>query len=149
MVLEQIECVLRRDEWINLYQNIWIIVGFDVKQWLMKVEVIDKNFIEFSQYFFDGIVDVVCIKCFEVFIDFGVMMDFVFFMFLFYVLFIDWLLYVCNKFIYVVFRGVVVIVFGEYIVVIKKELVFEEDVDFFFLVQDSVQEIEVWQEMFV
>ncbi|KAI6782277.1 Transcription initiation factor TFIID subunit-like protein [Emericellopsis cladophorae] len=46
--IEQIERVLRRDEWTYSYHNIWTIAGLDAKQRLMKAEVIPKNLLDFA-----------------------------------------------------------------------------------------------------
>ncbi|KAK0391633.1 hypothetical protein NLU13_1132 [Sarocladium strictum] len=146
--LEQIERVLRRDEWTNSYQNIWTIAGLDAKQRLMKAEVIEKNLAEFGQYLLDGTADVVRIKCFEALIDLGAMMDPGFFTFLLYALSTDRSPYVRNRLIHAVSKGVAAIAFGERTVVTKKEPAPEEDADPLLLVQDSAQEIEARQEMF-
>ncbi|KAL2211254.1 hypothetical protein CC79DRAFT_193981 [Sarocladium strictum] len=146
--LEQIERVLRRDEWTNSYQNIWTIAGLDAKQRLMKAEVIDKNLAEFSQYLLDGTADVVRIKCFEALIDLGAMMDSTFFTFLLYALATDRSPYVRNRLIHAVSKGVAAIAFGEHTTITKKEPAPEEDADPLLLVQDSAQEIEARQEMF-
>ena len=146
--LEQIERVLRRDEWTNSYQNIWTIAGLDAKQRLMKAGVIEKNLAEFSQYLLDGTADAVRIKCFEALIDLGAMMDSTFFTFLLYALATDRSPYVRHRLIHAFSKGIAAIAFGEHTKVIKKDPVPDDDADPLLLVQDSAQEIEARQEMF-
>ncbi|KAL6859917.1 Transcription initiation factor TFIID subunit 2 [Amphichorda felina] len=144
--LEQIERVLRRDEWTNSYQNIWTIAGLDAKQRLMKAEVIPKNFSEFGQYLLDGTADQIRVKCFEALIDLGAMTDHVVFTFLMYVLTTDRSPFVRGKLIQAVARGLAAIAFGEHTKVVKDEP--PADADPLLVVQDSEKEVEARKEMF-
>lgn len=145
--LEQIERVLRRDEWTNSYQNTWTIAGLDAKRKLMKAEVIPKNFADFGQYLLDGTRDLIRIKCFEALIDLGAMMEPTFFSFLMYSFMTDRSPYVRSKLIAAVARGLASIAFGEHTKVAKVEPA-ADDGDGLLLVQDSAQEIEARKEMF-
>ncbi|KAG5980508.1 hypothetical protein E4U55_003947 [Claviceps digitariae] len=149
--LEQIERVLRRDEWTNSYQNIWTIAGLDAKQRLMKAEVIPKNYAEFGQYLLDGTRDLIRIKCFEALVDLGALMDPTFFTFLLYALMTDRSPFVRNRLIQIMASGLAAIAFGEHTKVVKNESAVPEDAedqDPLLLVQDSAQEIEARKEMF-
>jgi transcription initiation factor TFIID subunit 2 len=146
--LEQVERVLRRDEWTNSYQNIWTIAGLDAKQRLMKAEVIPKSYLDFGQYLLDGTADQIRIKCFEALIDLGAMMDPSVFTFLLYTLTTDRSPYVRTKLIQAVARGFAAIAFGEHDKAPKKEPAPEEEADPLLLVQDSAQEIEARKEKF-
>ncbi|KAG6009002.1 hypothetical protein E4U43_000073 [Claviceps pusilla] len=146
--LEQIERILRRDEWTNSYQNIWTIAGLDAKQRLMKAEVIPKNYAEFGQYLLDGTRDLIRIKCFEALVDLGAMMDPTFFTFLLYALMTDRSPFVRNRLIQIMASGLAAIAFGEHTKAVKNEAVAEEAEDPLLLVQDSAQEIEARKEMF-
>lgn len=146
--LEQIERVLRRDEWTNSYQNIWTIAGLDAKQRLMKADVIPQNWVEFSQYLLDGTSDGIRIKCFEALIDLGAMMDPAFFTFLLFALTSDRSPYVRDRLIQAVSRGMAAIAFGEYTKAVKDEPLAQDDADGLLLVQDSAQEIEARKEAF-
>ncbi|KAM3561210.1 hypothetical protein MY1884_002477 [Beauveria asiatica] len=145
--LEQIERVLRRDEWTNSYRNTWTVAGLDAKQRLMKAEVIPKNLTDFGQYLLDGTRDLIRIKCFEALIDLGAMMDPTFFSFLMYSYQTDRSPYVRSKLIAAVARGFAAIAFGEHAKVAKVEPS-ADDGDGLLLVQDSAQEIEARKEMF-
>ncbi|KAG6036636.1 hypothetical protein E4U41_005595 [Claviceps citrina] len=146
--LEQIERILRRDEWTNSYQNIWTIAGLDAKQRLMKAEVIPKNYAEFGQYLLDGTRDLIRIKCFGALVDLGAMMDSTFFAFLLYALMTDRSPFVRNRLIQTVASGLAAIAFGEHTKVVKDETVSEGAEDPLVLVQDSAQEIQARKEMF-
>ncbi|KAK2600037.1 Transcription initiation factor TFIID subunit 2 [Conoideocrella luteorostrata] len=146
--LEQIERILRRDEWTNSYQNIWTIAGLDAKQRLMKAEVIPTNYSDFGQYLLDGTRGLIRIKCFEALIDLGAMMDPTFFTFLLYALMTDRSPFVRNKLIQAMASGLAAIAFGEHTKVVKNELSAEDAEDPLLLVQDSAQEIEARKEMF-
>ncbi|KAI9163155.1 Transcription initiation factor TFIID subunit [Paramyrothecium foliicola] len=145
--LEQIERVLRRDEWTNSYQNIWTIAGLDAKQRLMKAEVIPKRFTDFAQYLLDGTRDIIRIKAFEALIDLGALMDPAVFTFLLYVLTTDKSPYVRSRLIQAVARGLAAIAFGEHAKAVKNEPAPDEG-DPLLLVQDSAQEIEARKEAF-
>lgn len=145
--LEQIERVLRRDEWTNSYQNIWTIAGLDAKQQLMKAEVIPQNYADFAQYLLDGTRDSIRIKCFDALIDLGALMDPTFFSFLMYSLGTDRSPYVRAKLTEGVARGMAAIAFGENKTVAKVEPS-PDEADGLLLVQDSAQEIEARKEMF-
>ncbi|KAJ4165176.1 hypothetical protein LMH87_006819 [Akanthomyces muscarius] len=145
--LEQIERVLRRDEWTNSYQNTWTLAGLEAKQRLMKAEVIPKNFTDFGQYLLDGTRDLIRIKCFEALIDLGAMMDPTFFSFLMYSFMTDRSPHVRSKLIAALARGLAAIAFGEHTKVAKIEPS-ADDGDGLLLVQDSAQEIEARKEMF-
>ncbi|KAG5933801.1 hypothetical protein E4U53_000862 [Claviceps sorghi] len=146
--LEQIERILRRDEWTNSYQNIWTIAGLDAKQRLMKAEVIPKNYAEFGQYLLDGTRDLIRIKCFEALVDLGAMMDPTFFTFFLYALMTDRSPFVRNRLIQIMASGLAAIAFGEHTKVVKNEAVPEDAGDALLLVQDSAQEIEARKEKF-
>ncbi|OAA62259.1 transcription initiation factor [Cordyceps fumosorosea ARSEF 2679] len=146
--LEQIERVLRRDEWTNSYQNTWTLAGLDAKQRLMKAEVIPKNFVDFGQYLLDGTRDLIRIKCFEALIDLGGMMDPTFFSFMMYSFMTDRSPYVRSKLIAALARGLAAIAFGEHTKATKVEPSAVDDGDGLLLVQDSAQEIEARKEMF-
>lgn len=145
--LEQIERVLRRDEWTNSYQNIWTIAGLDAKQKLMKAEVIPKKYTDFAQYLLDGTRDLIRIKAFEALIDLDALMDTSVFTFLLYVLTTDKSPYVRAKLIQAVARGLATIAFGEHTKAVKNEPAPDEG-DPLLLVQDSAQEIEARKEAF-
>ncbi|KJZ76972.1 hypothetical protein HIM_03849 [Hirsutella minnesotensis 3608] len=145
--LEQIERVLRRDEWTNSYQNIWTIAGLDAKQRLMKAEVIPKSYTDFAQYLLDGTQDLIRIKAFESLVDLGAMTDPTFFSFFLYSLMTDRSPYVRNKLIQAMSRGLAAIAFGEHATVTRSHPV-SDDADPLLLVQDSAQEIEARKEMF-
>lgn len=146
--LEQIERVLRRDEWTNSYQNIWTIAGLDAKQRLMKADVIPKNYSDFGQYLLDGTRDLIRIKCFEALIDLGAMMDPTFFTFLLYALMTDRSPFVRDKLIQAMASGLAAIAFGEQAKAVKNEPPPEDAEDPLLLVQDTAQEIEARKEMF-
>ncbi|KND91065.1 Transcription initiation factor TFIID subunit 2 [Tolypocladium ophioglossoides CBS 100239] len=145
--LEQIERVLRRDEWTNSYQNTWTIAGLDAKQRLMKAEVIPKQYSDFAQYLLDGTRDLIRIKAFEALIDLGAMMDPTFFTFFLYSLTTDRSPYVRTKLIQAMARGLAAIAFGEHTRIVKNEPA-PDEADPLLLVQDSAQEIEARKEMF-
>ncbi|ODA79486.1 hypothetical protein RJ55_05079 [Drechmeria coniospora] len=144
--LEQIERVLRRDEWTNSYQNIWTIAGLDAKQRLMKAEVIPTQYVDFGQYLLDGTRDLVRIKAFEALIDLGAMMDPTFFTFFLFSLTTDRSPFVRAKLIQAMSRGLAAIAFGEHTKAVKDEPAPDEADPL--LVQDSTQEIEARKEMF-
>ncbi|KAJ3524564.1 hypothetical protein NM208_g12010 [Fusarium decemcellulare] len=146
--MEQIERVLRRDEWTNSYQNVWTIAGLSAKQRLMKAEVIPKMYIDFGQYLLDGTRDLIRIKAFEALIDLGAMMDPTMFSFLIYSLTTDRSPYVRNKLIEASASGLAAIAFGEHAKVVKNEPPPEDEEGDLLLVQDSAQEIEARKEMF-
>ena len=146
--MEQIDRVLRRDEWTNSYQNVWTIAGLDAKKRLMKAEIIPKNLAEFGQYLLDGTRDLIRIKCFEALIDLGAMMEPAFFAFLFYALQTDRSPFVRGKLIQAVARGLAAIAFGEHTKAVKDEPAVDEEADPLLLVQDSAQEIEARKEKF-
>ncbi|KAF4124908.1 transcription initiation factor TFIID subunit 2 [Geosmithia morbida] len=112
--LDQIERVLRRDEWTDSYQNIWTIAGLDAKQRLMKAEVIPRSYADFGQYLLDGTADAIRIKCFEALIDLGAMTDPAVFSLLLYVLASDRSPYVRSRLIQATARGLAAIAFGEH-----------------------------------
>jgi transcription initiation factor TFIID subunit 2 len=145
--MEQIERVLRRDEWTNSYQNVWTIAGLDAKQRLMKAEVIPKSFPDFAQYLLDGTRDLIRIKAFEALIDLGAMMDSTFFTFFLYALMTDRSPFVRNKLIQAMASGLAAIAFGEHAKVVKNEPATDVE-ETLLLVQDSAQEIEARKEMF-
>jgi transcription initiation factor TFIID subunit 2 len=145
--LEQIERVLRRDEWTNSYQNVWTIAGLDAKQKLMKAGVIPRKHIEFAQYLLDGNRDMIRIKAFEALIDLDALMDPSVFTLLLYVLTTDRSPYVRSKLIQSVARGLATIAFGEHTKAVKNEPAIDEG-DPLLLVQDSAQEIEARKEAF-
>lgn len=144
--LEQIERVLRRDEWTNSYQNIWTIAGLDAKQRLMKAEVIPKRYSDFGQYLLDGTADPIRVKCFEALIDLGAMTDSSVFTLLLYVLTTDRSPFVRGKLIQAVARGLAAIAFGEHTKVVKHEP--PADADPLLVVQDSEKEVEARRELF-
>lgn len=153
--LDQIERVLRRDEWTNSYQNIWTIAGLDAKQRLMKAEVIPKSYADFGQYLLDGTADPIRIKCFEALIDLGAMTDPAVFSLLLFVLASDRSPYVRNKLIQATARGLAAIAFGEHAPPVKKEVEAagagggdDMDADPLLVVQDSEKEVEARKEMF-
>ena len=146
--LEQIERVLRRDEWTNSYQNIWTIAGLDAKQRLMKAEVIPKSYADFGQYLLDGTANAIRVKCFEALIDLGAMTDPTVFSFLIYVLTTDRSPFVRHKLIHATARGLAAIAFGEHAKSEKESEPAEEDADPLLVVQDSEKEIEARKEMF-
>lgn len=145
--LEQIERVLRRDEWTNSYQNIWTIAGLDAKQRLMKADVIPAQYTDFAQYVLDGTRDLIRIKAFEALIDLGALMEPTFFSFFLYSLMTDRSPYVRDKLIQAMARGLAAIAFGEHSKATQKEPVADET-DPLLLVQDSAQEIEARKAMF-
>lgn len=145
--LEQIERILRRDEWTNSYQNIWTLSGLDAKQRLMKAEVIPTQYTEFGQYLLDGTRDSIRIKAFEGLIDLGAMMEPAFFTLLLYCLMTDRSPYVRKKLIQAMARGLAAIAFGEHAKAVKHEAA-PEEADFVLLVQDSAEEIEARKEKF-
>ena len=112
--MEQIERVLRRDEWTNSYQNIWTIAGLDAKQRLMKAGVIPQALSDFGQYILDGTSDFIRVKCFEALIDLGAMMDSSVFAFLLYVLSTDRSPWVRSKLVAAMATGLAAIAFGEF-----------------------------------
>ena len=147
--LEQIERVLRRDEWTNSYQNIWTVSGLDAKQKLMKAEVIPKSYADFGQYLLDGTRDVIRVKCFEALIDLGGMMDSTTFTFLLYVLATDKSPWIRSKLIKAMASGLAAIAFGEHQKAVKNEPTLEDaEADPLELVQDTAQEIEARKEKF-
>ncbi|KAI1064804.1 hypothetical protein LB507_000822 [Fusarium sp. FIESC RH6] len=146
--IEQIERVLRRDEWTNSYQNVWTIAGLSAKQRLMKAEVIPKKYSDFGQYLLDGTRDLIRIKAFEALIDLGAMLDPTVFSFLTYSLITDRSPYVRNKLIEASAAGLAAIAFGEHTKVTKNEPPPEDEDGDLLLVQDSAQEIEARKEMF-
>lgn len=145
--MEQIERILRRDEWTHSYQNVWTIAGLDAKQRLMKAGVIPENFVEFGQYLLDGTRDLIRIKAYEALIDLGAMMDPQMFTFLIYSLTTDRSPYVRSKLIEATASGLAAIAFGEHKKAPRKEAP-PEDADALLLVQDSAQEIEARKERF-
>ncbi|CAI6090372.1 unnamed protein product [Clonostachys chloroleuca] len=145
--LEQIERVLRRDEWTNSYQNVWTIAGLDAKLRLMKAEVIPKNYADFGQYLLDGTADQIRIKCFEALVDLGAMMDHSVFTFLLYVLSTDRSPFVRTKLIQAAARGLAAVAFGEHEKAEQKPPA-DQDLDSGLVVQDSGQEIEARKEKF-
>ncbi|EGR47272.1 uncharacterized protein TRIREDRAFT_108950 [Trichoderma reesei QM6a] len=145
--LEQIERVLRRDEWTSSYQNIWTIAGLDAKQRLMKAEVIPLDYADFGQYLLDGTQDLIRIKCFEALIDLGALMDPTFFTFLFYSLMTDRSPFVRDKLIQAVARGLAAIAFGEHSKAVKNEPASDE-ADALLLIQDSAEEVAARREKF-
>lgn len=118
--LEQIERVLRRDEWTNSYRNIWTTAGLDAKRRLMRAEIIPVNYSEFGAYLIDGTADEIRIKCFEALVDLGAMMDSAMFSFLLYVIATDRSPYVRHKLIHLVTKGLAVIAFGQHFKPSKK-----------------------------
>ncbi|KAH7313521.1 hypothetical protein B0I35DRAFT_435367 [Stachybotrys elegans] len=144
--MEQIERVLRRDEWTNSYQNIWTVTGLDAKQRLMKAEVIPKSLTDFAQYLLDGTRDLVRIKCFESLVALDAMMDPSVFSFLTYVLMTDRSPFVRSKLTQVLASGLAAIAFGEHTKAVAKEPQPEEADPL--LVQDSALEIEARKEAF-
>ncbi|KAM0455339.1 hypothetical protein ACHAO4_004224 [Trichoderma viride] len=145
--MEQIERVLRRDEWTHSYQNIWTIAGLDAKQRLMKAEVIPINYAEFGQYLLDGTNDLIRIKCFEALIDLGALMDPTVFTFLFYSLMTDRSPFVRDKLIHAVARGLAAIAFGEHSKAVKNEPA-QDEADALLLIQDSAVEVAARKEKF-
>lgn len=147
--LEQIERVLRRDEWTNSYQNIWTIAGLDAKQRLMKAQVIPCQYTDFAQYVLDGTRDLIRIKAFEALVDLGALMEPNFFSLFLYSLMTDRSPYVRNKLIQAMARGLAAIAFGEHTkkTAAKNEPPMDE-ADSLLLVQDSAQEIEARKAMF-
>lgn len=145
--MEQIERVLRRDEWTNSYQNIWTIAGLDAKQRLMKAGVISESLIDFAQYLLDGTRDLIRIKAFEALVDLGAMMDPTVFTFLMYCITTDRSPFVRMKLIQAAASGLAAIAFGEHTKAPKKEPALE-DTDGLLLVQDTTQEIEARQKAF-
>ncbi|KAG6114550.1 hypothetical protein E4U13_003347 [Claviceps humidiphila] len=146
--LEQIDRILRRDEWADSHGNVWTIAGLDAKQRLMKAEVIPKSYTEFGQYLLDGTRDTIRLKCYEALIDLGAMMDTTFFTLLLYALMTDRSPYVRNRLIQIMASGLAAIAFGEHTKDVKSERAPEEADDQFLLVQDSAQEIEARKVMF-
>ncbi|OAA40658.1 Armadillo-like helical [Metarhizium rileyi] len=144
--LEQMERVLRRDEWTNSYQNVWTIAGLDAKQRLMKAEVIPKSYPDFAQYLLDGTRDLIRIKAFEALIDLGGMMDATFFTFFLYALMTDRSPFVRHKLIQAMASGLAAIAFGEHTKVAKNEPTTDDVEETLLLVQDSAQEIEARKE---
>jgi transcription initiation factor TFIID subunit 2 len=147
MALEQIERVLRRDEWSHSYQNIWTIAGLEAKRRLMKADVIPKSYVDFGQYLLDGTRDLIRIKAFESLIDIGYMMDPNIFTFFIYCLTTDPSPYVRNKLIDAAAFGLAAIAFGEHTKAVKSEPTQDEG-DPLLLVQDSAHEIEARKERF-
>lgn len=145
--LEQIERVLRRDEWTNSYQNIWTIAGLDAKQRLMKADVIPRSNLDFCQYLLDGTADQIRIKCFDALIELGNLMDPPIFTFLLYVLSTDKSPHVRMKLIQAVSRGLAAIAFGEEDVTSPGGPP-ADDLDAGLVVQDDTQEIEARKEKF-
>lgn len=145
--LEQIERVLRRDEWTHSYQNIWTIAGLDAKQRLMKAEVIPKRPLDFGQYLMDGTADEIRVKCFEALVELGGLMDPQVFTFLLYVLSTDRSPWLRMKLIHVVSRGLAAIAFGEEEVAAPAAPP-ADDLDAGLVVQDDTQEIEARKERF-
>ncbi|OAQ62616.1 transcription initiation factor TFIID complex [Pochonia chlamydosporia 170] len=146
--MEQIERVLRRDEWTNSYRNVWTIAGLDAKQRLMKAEVIPKSYGDFAQYLLDGTRDLIRIKAFEALIDLGAMMDPTVFTFFLYALMTDRSPFVRNKLIQAMASGLAAIAFGEHSTIVKNEPATNDADETLLLVQDSAQEIEARKEMF-
>ncbi|KAI5467595.1 hypothetical protein BGZ63DRAFT_346670 [Mariannaea sp. PMI_226] len=145
--MEQIERVLRRDEWTNSYQNIWTIAGLEAKRRLMKADVIPKSYLDFGQYLLDGTRDLIRIKAFESLIDLGAMMDPTVFTFLIYSLTTDPSPFVRSKLIDAAASGLAAIAFGEHTKVTKSEPLHDEG-DPILLVQDSAEEINARKEKF-
>lgn len=145
--LEQIERVLRRDEWTHSYQNIWTIAGLDAKQRLMKAEVIPKRCSDFAQYLLDGTADQIRVKCFESLVELGALMEPRTFTFLLYVLSTDRSPWVRTKLIHVVSRGLAAIAFGEDEAAAPSAPP-ADDMDAGLVVQDDTQEIEARKERF-
>ncbi|KAG9258262.1 transcription initiation factor [Emericellopsis atlantica] len=146
--IEQIERVLRRDEWTYSYHNIWTIAGLDAKQRLMKAEVIPKNLLDFAQYLIDGTADTIRIKCFEALIDLGAMTDHALFSLLVLVLTTDRSPHVRSKLIEALVQGLAAIALGEHAKPVEKEESAMDLDDPLLVVQDSEKEIEARQEMF-
>ncbi|KAF5668568.1 transcription initiation factor tfiid subunit 2 [Fusarium heterosporum] len=146
--IEQIERVLRRDEWTHSYQNVWTIAGLSAKQRLMKADVIPKRYGDFGQYLLDGTRDLIRIKAFEALIDLGAMLDPTVFSFLTYSLITDRSPYVRNKLIEAAASGLAAIAFGEHSKANKNDAPQEDEEGDLLLVQDSAQEIEARKEMF-
>ncbi|KID84689.1 hypothetical protein MGU_08034 [Metarhizium guizhouense ARSEF 977] len=144
--MEQIERVLRRDEWTNSYQNVWTIAGLDAKQRLMKAEVIPKSYPDFAQYLLDGSRDLIRIKAFEALIDLGAMMEATFFTFFLFALMTDKSPFVRNKLIQAMASGLAAIAFGEHTKIVKNEPAKDDIEETLLLVQDSAQEIEARKE---
>ncbi|KHN95557.1 uncharacterized protein MAM_06614 [Metarhizium album ARSEF 1941] len=144
--MEQIERVLRRDEWTNSYQNLWTIAGLDAKQRLMKAEVIPKNYSDFAQYLLDGTRDLIRIKAFEALIDLGALMDATFFNFFLFALMTDRSPFVRTKLIRAMASGLAAIAFGEQTRIVKNEPATDDIEETLLLVQDSAQEIEARKE---
>lgn len=145
--VEQIERVLRRDEWTHSYQNCWTISGLDAKQRLMKADIIPKRMEEFLQYLLDGTKDLIRIKSFDALIDLGAIADPTLFAFLMYALMTDRSPYVRKRLIESLARGLAAVAFGEQTEPTKQEPTAEE-ADGLLLVQDSAAEIEARKEMF-
>ncbi|PHH79254.1 hypothetical protein CDD82_2513 [Ophiocordyceps australis] len=155
--LEQVERVLRRDEWTNSYQNIWTIAGLCAKQRLMKAEIIPTKFTDFAQYLLDGTSDLIRIKAFEALVDLGALMDPTFFAFYLYCLSTDRSPYVRSKLIQALAQGLAALAFGEHSQLTaasdaaaqeEEDEDEEEYGDRLLLVQDSEREIEARKEMF-
>ncbi|PHH78364.1 hypothetical protein CDD80_6987 [Ophiocordyceps camponoti-rufipedis] len=146
--LEQIERVLRRDEWTNSYQNIWTIAGLDAKQRLMRADVIPRHYADFAQYLLDGTLDLIRIKAFEALVDLGAMMQIPFFSLFLYSLMTDRSPFVRAKLIQTMARGLAAIAFGEHGSSVKNDGGRDEADDTLLLVQDSAAEIEARKGMF-
>lgn len=144
--LDQIERVLRRDEWTNSYQNIWTIAGLDAKQRLMKAEVIPLSYIDFGQYLLDGTADPIRIKCFEALIDLGAMTDPTVFSLLLLTLSSDRSPYVRCKLIQSIAHGLAAIAFGEFAKPAKDDEPADMD-DPLLVVQDTEKEVAARHEM--
>lgn len=145
--LEQVERVLRRDEWTNSYQNCWTIAGLDAKQRLMKAEVIPKRLDEFLQYLLDGTRDLIRIKAFAALVDLGAIAEPTLFSFLMYAVMTDRSPYVRKHYIEAVARGLAAIAFGELEDDSKNDAP-AEAADGLLIVQDSNTEIETRKEKF-
>ncbi|PHH86169.1 hypothetical protein CDD83_10633 [Cordyceps sp. RAO-2017] len=146
--MDQVERVLRRDEWTNSYQNVWTIAGLDAKRRLMMADVIPRKFADFGQYILDGTRDAVRIKAFEALVDLGAMMEPVFFSFFLYALMTDRSPYVRGKLIRAMARGLAAIAFGEHAKKDARNEPAADEWDSLLLVQDSAQEIEARKEKF-
>ena len=144
--LDQIERVLRRDEWTNSYQNVWTIAGLDAKQRLMKAEVIPMSYVDFGQYLLDGTADPIRIKCFDALIDLGAMTDPMGFSLLLLTLSSDRSPYVRNELIMAISRGLAAIAFGEHSKPTKEDEPTDVD-DPLLIVQDTEKEVAARQEM--
>lgn len=146
--LEQIERVLRRDEWTNSFQNVWTVAGLDAKRRLMEADVIPTQYTDFAQYVLDGTRDLVRVKALEALVDLGALMEPTFFSFFLYALTTDRSPYVRDKLVQSMARGLAAIAFGEHAGAARGEPAAADEADPLLLVQDSAQEIEARKAMF-